>query len=153
MPIPSALVTRFFQLLVNRQFTEAERELERLKQKMQKTEWNRGYFRALYGMFLSRKANGDSYAFLSSLDLDDKAALRGYRREFLDHVRNRLHGDFDRGFFSAWVDCMRVLSRITIPDNVTSTNVNSAVSKEGKLETVESDENQATIESFLEEKD
>jgi hypothetical protein len=153
MPIPSALVTRFFQLLVNRQFTEAERELERLKQKMQKTEWNRGYFRALYGMFLSRKANGDSYAFLSKLDLDDKAALRGYRREFLDHVRNRLHGDFDRGFFSAWVDCMRVLSRITIPDNVTSTNVNSAVSKEGKLETVESDENQATIESFLEEKD
>jgi len=153
MPIPSALVTRFFQLLVNRQFTEAERELERLKQKMQKTEWNRGYFRALYGMFLSRKANGDSYAFLSKLDLDDKAALRGYRREFLDHVRNRLHGDFDRGFFSAWADCMRVLSRITIPNNVTSTNVNSAVSEEGKLETVESDENQATIESFLEEKD
>jgi hypothetical protein len=153
MPIPSALVTRFFQLLVNRQFTEAERELERLKQKMQKTEWNRGYFRGLYGMFLSRKANGDSYAFLSKLDLDDKAALRGYRREFLDHVRNRLHGDFDRGFFSAWADCMRVLSRITIPNNVTSTNVNSAVSEEGKLETVESDENQATIESFLEEKD
>jgi hypothetical protein len=153
MPIPSALVTRFFQLLVNRQFTEAERELERLKQKMQKTEWNRGYFRALYGMFLSRKANGDSYAFISKLDLGDKAALRGYRREFLDHVRNRLHGDFDRGFFSAWADCMRVLSRITIPNNVTSTNVNSAVSEEGKLETVESDENQATIESFLEEKD
>jgi hypothetical protein len=153
MPIPSALVTRFFQLLVNRQFTEAERELERLKQKMQKTEWNRGYFRALYGMFLSRKANGDSYAFLSKLDLGDKGALHGYRREFLDHVRNRLHGDFDRGFFSAWADCMRVLSRITIPENVTTTNVNAVVSEEARLETVESDENQATIENFLEEKD
>jgi hypothetical protein len=153
MPIPSALVTRFFQLLVNRQFTEAERELERLKQKMQKTEWNRGYFRALYGMFLSRKANGDSYAFLSKLDLDDKRALHGYRREFLDHVRNRLHGDFDRGFFSAWADCMRVLGRITVPKNVTTTNVNSVVSEEARLETVQSDESQATIEDFLKQED
>ena len=150
MPIPSALVTRFFQLLVNRQFTEAERELERLKQRMQKTEWNRGYFRALYGMFLSRKANGDSYAFFSKVDLDDKAALRSYRREFLDHVRNRLHGDFDRGFFSAWADCMRVLSRITVPRVPSSTETNGAVSGGRELESVGADEGQATVENFVE---
>ena len=147
MPIPFALVTRFFQLLVNRQFSEAERELERLKQKMQKTEWNRGYFRALYGMFLSRKANGDSYAFFSKMDLKDRTALYGYRREFLEHVRNKLHGEFDRGFFSAWADCMRVLSRITIPENVTAPSPSSAVPQEPKTE-----EDQSTIESFLEEK-
>jgi len=151
MPIPSALVTRFFQLLVNRQFTEAERELERLKQRMQKTEWNRGYFRALYGMFLSRKANGDSYAFLPKLDLDDKAALHDYKREFLDHVRNRLHGDFDRGFFSAWADCMRVLSRITVPHVASSTETNAIVSEGEKLETVKADNGQETIENFLED--
>ena len=75
MPIPQALVTRYFQLIVSRQFTEAERELERVKQKMQKTEWNRGYFRALYGMFLSRKnAASDNYSFFSKLDLSDKAS-------------------------------------------------------------------------------
>lgn len=152
MPIPSALVTRFFQLLVSRQFTEAERELERLKQKMQKTEWNRGYFRALYGMFLSRKANGDTYAFFSKMDLNDKTALHGYRREFLDHVRNRLHGEFDRGFFSAWADCMRVLSRITIPNNVTTPSPNSTVPQEEKLETAKSENSQATMENFLNEK-
>ena len=28
MPIPQALVTRFFQLIVSRQFTESERELD-----------------------------------------------------------------------------------------------------------------------------
>jgi len=145
MPIPSALVTRFFQLLVNRQFSEAERELERLKQKMQKTEWNRGYFRALYGMFLSRKANGDSYAFFSKMDLKDRTALYGYRREFLEHVRNKLHGEFDRGFFSAWADCMRVISRITIPENVTAPSPSSAVPQEPN------EEDQSTIESFLEE--
>jgi hypothetical protein len=147
MPIPSALVTRFFQLLVNRQFSEAERELERLKQKMQKTEWNRGYFRALYGMFLSRKANGDSYALFSRMDLKDKSALNGYRREFLEHVKNKLHGEFDRGFFSAWADCMRVLNRISIPDNVPTPNINNVAPREQEVA-----EDQSTIESFLEEK-
>jgi hypothetical protein len=153
MPIPSALVTRFFQLLVNRQFAEAERELERLKQKMQKTEWNRGYFRALYGMFLSRKANGDSYAFFSKVDLDDNAALHSYRREFLDHVRNRLHGEFDRGFFSAWADCMRVLSRITVPHIANSPETNAVTPEGEKFETVKADKGQATIENFLEDQE
>lgn len=113
MPIPSALVTRFFQLILNKQFAEAQRELERLKQKMHKTEWNRGYFRALYGMMLARRSNNnDSYAFFSKLDLNDKEALQAYRREFLNHVKNRLHGDFDRGYFAAWADFTRVMAKI-----------------------------------------
>jgi len=149
MPIPSALVTRYFQLLVNRQFTEAERELERLKQRMQKTEWNRGYFRALYGMFLSRKANGDSYALFSKMDLNDKTTLNGFRHEFQEHVRSRLHGDFDRGFFSAWADCMRVLSRITIPNSLPAQNSNGTVAQKEKLESVNAEGTQATMEGFL----
>jgi len=150
MPVPSALVTRYFQLVVNRQFTEAKRELERIKQKMHKTEWNRGYFRALYGMLLARRSNNnnDSYAFFSKLDLNDKAALHGYRREFLDHVRNKLHGDFDRGFFSALADCMRVLSRI---DVVNIPNAYGAASEKGKPETLKDDKSQVTIEDFLKE--
>ena len=146
MPISQVLVTRYFQLIVKRKFTEAARELERLKQKMQKTEWNRGYFRALYGMYLSRKNNGDVYAFFSKLDLTDKAALHGYRREFLDHMRNGLHGDFDRGYFSAWADCMRILTRIgTQP---TQRSPSKEVEKE-KIETVRSDKSQATMANFL----
>jgi hypothetical protein len=151
MPIPQALVTRYFQLLVNRQFTEAARELERLKQKMQKTEWNRGYFRALFGMLLARRSNNnDVYAFFSKLDLNDKATLHTCRREFLDHTKNGLHGDFDRGFFSAWADCMRVLSRIDIP-NVP--NANDTISETEKLETLKADKSQATMENFLREEE
>ncbi|MCJ7767624.1 hypothetical protein MUP79_04470 [Candidatus Bathyarchaeota archaeon] len=153
MPVPSALVTRFFQLIASRQFTEAERELERVKQKMQKTEWNRGYFRALYGILLVRKANGDSYALLSRLDFDDKPALHGYRREFLNHVRNRLHGDFDRGFFSAWADCMRVFSRIQVPHNVTVPNATNGTAEEHTLETVKTDKSQATMANFIKDAD
>ncbi len=144
MPIAHALVTRYFQLIVSRQFTEAERELERVKQKMQKTEWNRGYFRALYGMYLSRK-NGatDDYAFFSKLDFSDKIALNTYRKEFLTHMGNGLHGDFDRGYFSAWADCMRILSRMDIPAP------NGKANEGEKIETLRSDKSQATIANFL----
>jgi hypothetical protein len=147
MPVPQALVTRFFQLIVNRQFTEAERELERLKQKMHKTEWNRGYFRALYGMYLSRKTNGDAYAFFPKLDLTDKATLHSYKREFLNHVDSKIHGDFDRGFFSAWADCMRVLGRMDIP------KASNMMTEEGKLQTLRSDASQATMENFIQEEE
>ena len=146
MPIPQVLVTRYFQLIVNRQFTESERELERLKQKMQKTEWNRGYFRALYGMLLSRRNNTDDYALFSKLDLSDKVTLHAYRKEFLDHMRNGLHGDFDRGYFSAWADCMRIVTRMDIPS---TQNGNDKAAEEEKIETLRSDKSQATIANFL----
>ena len=147
MPISQALVTRYFQLIVSRQFTEAERELERVKQKMQKTEWNRGYFRALYGMYLSRKSSAtDDYAFFSKMDFSDKMALNNYRKEFLAHMGNGLHGDFDRGYFSAWADCMRIITRMDIPS---SPNGNVKVAGEEKIETLRSDKSQATIANFL----
>ncbi len=150
MPIPQALVTRYFQLVIGRQFSEAERELERLKQRMQKTEWNRGYFRALYGMLLSRKTTTDTYSFFSKLDFTDKLELNNYRREFLDHTRNGLHGDFDRGFFSAWADCMRTLARMDIPA-AQSQKAEAAADESAsqQLETLKTDKSQATIANFL----
>jgi hypothetical protein len=145
MPIPQALVTRYFQLIVNRQFTEAERELERLKQKMHKTEWNRGYFRALYGMYLTRKTNNDNYALFSKIDLTDKVALHEYKKEFLEHTKNGLHGDFDRGYFSAWADCMRILARLHVPPPESSNEKGD----EKKIETLRSDKSQATMANFF----
>jgi len=146
MPVPSALVTRFFQLLITRQFAEAQRELERLKQKMHKTEWNRGYFRALYGMLLARRSNSnDSHKFFSKLDFGDKETLHIYRREFLGHMKNRLHGDFDRGYFSAWADCMRVLDKLAF----NNLELRNAASEKEQVKTSENDKGQATMESFL----
>jgi hypothetical protein len=151
MPISQALVTRYFQLIVNRQFTEAERELERVKQKMQKTEYNRGYFRALYGMLLSRRGGNDNYAFFSKLDLTDKAQLAQYKREFFDHTKNGLHGDFDRGYFSAWSDCMRVLIRMEIPNAEPPSQKQKDA--ETHLETLKSDKSQATMANFFQGKE
>lgn len=142
MPLPKALVTRYFQLILNRKFTESERELERLNQKMHKTEWNRGYYRALNGMYLSRKTSSDTYSFFSNLNFTDRAALLKYRREFLEHTRNGLHADFDRGYFSAWADCMRVLARLAIPSSKEN-------ERSEKLATVSTDKSQATIENYV----
>ena len=110
--IPKIYVTRFFQLVTSRQFAEAERILERLKQKMQMNERNRGYFQALYGMLLAQRSNDDRYAFLSNLNIKDKKELHTYRREFLLQSEHRLHADYDKGFFSAWADYMRILPKL-----------------------------------------
>jgi len=111
MPISRVFVTRFFQLATRRRFAEAERVLERIKLKVQETEWNRGYFEALNGILWAQKSN-DDYAFLSNLDLNNEDELKKYRREFLKQSRNKIHADYDRGFFSAWADYMRVSIRM-----------------------------------------
>ena len=113
--MPKVYATRFFQLITTRQFAEAERILERLRQKIQVSERNRGYFQALYGMLLAQRSNGDRYAFLSSADLNNKKMIKAYRQEFQSHVDSRLHGDYDRGFFEAWVDFMRILPKLELP--------------------------------------
>ena len=120
MPIPSILVTQYFQLVAKRQFAEAERILERIKLKAEKTERNRGYLQALHGILLSNKSNNDQYTFLSNISLNDKASLEKHRREFLKHTRSSLHAEYDRGFFSAWADFTRVLLKL---ENIPETQV------------------------------
>ncbi|MCK4433992.1 hypothetical protein KAU92_00780 [Candidatus Bathyarchaeota archaeon] len=146
MPISSALVTRFFQLLVNRRFAEAERELGRIRPRMHKTEWNRGYFRALSGMLIARRSNNDNYTFFSKLDFNDKQTLKNYRKEFRGHVKRKLHESFDRGFFAAWSDCMRVLGKLVVDNPEAETVMPEKVKSKnaGKYES------QAKIEGFFE---
>lgn len=111
MPFPQALTIRYFQLVNNRQFTEAQRELQRIRKTIKKTDWNRGYYRALIGMLLAQKNNGNQYTFLQNLDVEDLSALKQHRTEFLKHLQNRFHADYDRGYFSAWHDYIRLLLR------------------------------------------
>ncbi len=122
-PVPKIYSTRFFQLVTSRQFAEAERILERIKQKMHVSDRNRGYFQALYGILLTMK-NSDRYAFLSTVDLTDRKQLKNYRKEFLSHMERRLHDDYDRGYFEAWADYMKILPKMEAPGSmVNSRNV------------------------------
>jgi len=109
LSISPAFVTRFLQLVTERQFAEAERVYERLAKKVEKTEWNKGYLQALYGLLLAQKSNDDRHAFLLNLNFKDKKDLNRYYQEFSNHSKSGLHADYDRGFFSAWAECMRIL--------------------------------------------
>jgi hypothetical protein len=118
-PVKKAYIVRFFQLITAKQLAEAERELQRIKEKIERTEWNHGYYRALQGMLLSRRNNNDHYSFFTNLDPVDKHALQNFRRDFQERMESRLYADYDRGYFSAWADYMRLLMRtnktISIP--------------------------------------
>ncbi len=110
MPISKIYVVRFFQLLKGRRFAEAERVLERVKQNTNETEWNRGYIHALDGVLLAQKSN-DSYAYIKNVNFEDEKDLKKSRKEFLKEYKNKIHADFDRGFFAAWADYMLISTR------------------------------------------
>ena len=105
MPISKIFVVRFFQLVKNRRFAEAERVLERIRLKTNETEWNSGYLHALDGILLAQKST-DSYAFIKNMNFNDEKELKKFRKEFLKEYKNKIHADYDRGFFAAWADYM-----------------------------------------------
>jgi len=115
MSIPLAHMTRLFQLVSERKFAEAERILERITAKMKKTgqqEFNRGYLEALSGIILTYRSSGESYEFFSNLDMNDVEALKKHYKDFLENSQSRFHADYDRGYFSALSDYMRVVLKM-----------------------------------------
>jgi len=112
MAVPLALMTRFFQLVRERKFAEAERVLERIHARMKnsrKKEFNKGYLAALNGIILSHRSSGGSYEFFSNLDLNDISALEKHYRDFKKHAGGMFQADYDRGYFSALTDFLRVI--------------------------------------------
>ena len=51
-------------------------------------------------MILMHRSN-DRDTFLNNIDLKDTNALKKYYREFSKNAENRLHADYDRGYFLA----------------------------------------------------
>lgn len=76
---------------------------------MPNKEWDHGYYKALQGMLLTQKANGNQHAFLSNFNPNDKAAVEQHRDRFSKRVKSRFYDNFDRGFFSAWTDYTQLL--------------------------------------------
>ena len=118
MPISKIFVVRFFQLVKGRRFAEAERVLERIRLKTNETEWNSGYIHALDGILLAQKS-GDSYAFIKNVNFDEEKELKKFRKEFLKEYKNKIHADYDRGFFAAWADYM-LISKKSLANQETS---------------------------------
>ena len=115
MSVPLTHMTRLFQLVTERKFAEAERILERITVRMKKTgqqEFNRGYLEALGGIILTYRSSGESYEFFSNLDMNDAEALKRHYKDFCENSQSRFHADYDRGYFTALSDYMRVVMKM-----------------------------------------
>ncbi len=100
--------TRFFQLLSERRFSEAEREFKQLRNMMRKNDWSKGYAYALNGMLLAKKSS-DGNLFLSNVNSKDKNDLNEHHQEFSRLAKDGLNADYDRGFFTAWTEYLLFL--------------------------------------------
>ena len=112
LTVPLMLITRLFQLVSERKFAEAERTLERITARMEKSgekQFNKGYLRALDGIILTSRSGSETDEFFGCLDLNDIGALKRYHKDFLQNAKSRFHADYDRGYFSALADYMRVV--------------------------------------------
>jgi len=133
MPISKIFVVRFFQLVKGRRFAEAERVLERIRLKTNETEWNSGYLHALDGILLAQKST-DSYAFIKNVNFDDEKDLKKFRKEFLKEYKNKIHADYDRGFFAAWADYM-LISKKSLANPETAKKPNETKEEDSKQQT------------------
>ena len=96
-------VITFFDNLLERKFTDAERELENIKtRKFPDEEYQKGYINALEGLLQSIKS-GDERDFYNKPTINGKQ-LDDYIDEFKDFRQIPIRTQFDQGFFSAWTD-------------------------------------------------
>ena len=112
MHISLALMTRFFQLVSERKFAESDRVLERISVRMKKeenNEFNRGYIDALRGIILTNRVSGENYEFFNNLNLNNIQELKRQYKDFSDQSQSKFHADYDRGYFSALSDYMRII--------------------------------------------
>lgn len=107
-----ALIQRYILLLNERRMSEAEKVLQQIKEKLKTTQWDRGFFNALEGIFAAFRAKDNPYFYATQIDPSDTKKLRQLRKEFLEESNNPLQNEFDQGFFSAWAEYVKDLQRL-----------------------------------------
>ena len=109
--MPREVVDRFFQNVETRAWTDAEKELDAIRQKSESTYWHKGYVKALEGLLLTYKNNDDKYIYLPrALANRTEESVNQLRKEFGEFASNEIHGEYDRGYFKALEDYVSVLS-------------------------------------------
>ncbi len=112
-PISKDTVNRYFQNVETRAWTDAEKELDTIRQKAENTAWYKGYVKALEGLLLTYKSNDDKYIYLPRvLASRTEDSIKQLREEFEKFASNEIHGEYDRGFFKALEDYVTVLSAL-----------------------------------------
>ncbi len=109
------MVNRFFQNVEVRAWTDAEKELDTIRQKAESTAWYKGYVKALEGLLLTFRSNDDKYIYLPrALANRGEESINQLRKEFGDFAANEIHGEYDRGYFKALADYVALLSTLSV---------------------------------------
>jgi hypothetical protein len=87
--------------------------LERIEKKLKDVEWDRGYLKALEGMILMEKSGKARYTSVISSEIMDRNTVKKHHKEFKKQMTSSFHSDYDRGFFAAWSDFMKVKMKTT----------------------------------------
>jgi hypothetical protein len=116
-------VSKYFNLIIGKKLTDAGKVLETLESILSENEWSKGYFNALQGMSLALKSKDSRYAYLNQITTDDAKKIEDMRKNFLKQVKNSLQKEFDKGFFSAWSDYLKLLKT-----NIAKTHASEATS-------------------------
>lgn len=103
--IPQASINKYLQHVGERAWTDAEKELDTIKQKSDSTQWSRGYVKALEGLMLTYRNEDDRYIYLPrALGNKNGQENEALKKEFAEFAANEIHGEYDRGFFKALED-------------------------------------------------
>ena len=100
------LANDFLSELVEGKFASADRALQRMRSETVYEEWQKGYVNALEGMLLASQSINDKFAFIANID--SKRADK-FSKMFGRLSKDKMHSEFDRGFFSAWADYVQAL--------------------------------------------
>jgi hypothetical protein len=111
--IPQEPVNKFLEHVEARAWTDAEKELDVIRQKSDNSQWSRGYVKALEGLLLTYRNNGDKYIFLPRvLASRTEDTISNLKKEFSEFATNELHGEYDRGYFKALDDYLTMLGNM-----------------------------------------
>jgi hypothetical protein len=125
-----------------RAWTDAEKELDIIRQKAQNTAWHKGYVKALEGLLLTYRSNDDKYIYLpKALANRTEDNIKQLQKEFGEFATNEIHGEYDRGYFKALGDYVTLLSSMKSAPQPTSVarspepveKTEKATEKEGDL--------------------
>ena len=114
--IPQVPVNKFLEHVEARAWTDAEKELDIIRQKSDNSQWSRGYVKALEGLMLTYRNNDDKYIFLPKVLANrTEDVISNLRKEFSEFAANELHGEYDRGYFKALDDYFTLLGNMKNP--------------------------------------
>ena len=104
-----ALTTRYVRLLNERKMTDADKILETIRDRLTTAPWHQGYYNALEGIATALKSKDNQFLYINRLNPKEKTRMTQLQKEFSMHSRSPLLGDFDRGYFTAWLEYLRVM--------------------------------------------